>query len=121
MVSWSAGMRPSTACATTPANRPRPRSSTNEHALVAARQVVAAKVAALAEDGLEAGLDLLAAEALEQRGHAARAHQAGLHLAIEVGGQHVGDARIALDDGEDALVADAFAVELDRRDRDAFL
>ena len=36
MVSWSAGMRPSTACATTPASRPRQRSSTNERALVAA-------------------------------------------------------------------------------------
>ena len=36
MVSWSAGMRPSTACATTPASSPRQRSSTNERALVAA-------------------------------------------------------------------------------------
>ena len=63
----------------------------------------------------------LAAEPLEQRGHAPRAHDAGLHLAVEVGGQHLRHAGVALDDGEHRVVAHAFAVELDRRDREAFL
>src|SRR6516164_2350114 len=181
MVSWSAGIRPSTACATTPANSPRQRSSTNERALVAAGIVrrpvdraarlrigageierdaspaldhlqrelvqlgiadavvldvvlpgifpvgdlrdefVAVDVAALVEDGLEAGFDRLASEAREQPLHAARAHDTGLHLAVEIGSEHFGDARVALDDGEYRIVAYACAVELDRRNREALL
>jgi hypothetical protein len=78
-------------------------------------------VATFVEDGLEAGFHRLAAEALEQFGHASRAHQAGLHLAVEVGGEHLRHAGVALDDGEDRLVAHARAVELDRRDGEPFL
>ena len=85
------------------------------------QQFAAENVAAFVENGLEAGLDRIAAEALEQFGHAARAHQAGLHLAVEIGRQHFGHAGIALDDGEDGVVADARAVELDRRHGEAFL
>ena len=85
------------------------------------QQLVAIDVAALVEDGLEAGLDRLAAEALEQRFHAPRAHHAGLDLAVEIGRQHLRHAGVALDDGEHRVVAHAFAVELDRRDREAFL
>ena len=84
------------------------------------QQFVAEDVAAGVEDRLEAGLDRLAAEALEQLGHAARAHQAGLHLAVEIGGEHVGDAGVAPDDGEHRLVAHAGVVELDRRHGEPF-
>ena len=86
------------------------------------RQELAAEgVAAGVEDRLEARLDRVAAEALEQLGHAAGAHQAGLHLAVEIGGEHVGHAGVAPDDGEHRLVAHAGAVELDRRHGEAFL
>ena len=84
------------------------------------QQFAAEDVAAGVEDRLEAGFDRLAAEALEQLGHAARAHQAGLHLAVEIGGEHVGHAGVALDDGEHRVVAHAGAVELDRRDGEPF-
>ncbi len=53
--------------------------------------------------------------------HAACAHDAGLHLAVEIGREHFGHAGVALDDGEHRVVAHARAVELDRRDREAFL
>ena len=64
---------------------------------------------------------MLAAEPREQFRHAARAHQAGLHLAVEIGGERFRHAGVALDDGEHRVVADAGAVEFDRRDREAFL
>ena len=85
------------------------------------QQFAAENIAAGVEDGLEAGFHGLAAESLEQFRHAARAHQAGLHLAVEIGGQRLGHARVALDDGEHRVVADAGVVELDRRDGEAFL
>ena len=50
-----------------------------------------------------------------------RAHDAGLDLAVEIGRQHLRHPGVALDDGEHRVVADALAVELDRRDREAFL
>ena len=86
------------------------------------RQELAAEgVAASVEDRLEAGFNRVAAEAREQFRHAARAHQAGLHLAVEIGGKRFRHPRIALDDGEHRVVADAGAVELYWRDREAFL
>ena len=85
------------------------------------QQLAAERVAAGVEDRLEAGFHGLAAEALEQFRHAARAHQTSLHLAVEVGGERLRHARVALDDGEDRVVADAGAVELDRRNGEAFL
>ncbi|MEI9924017.1 MAG: hypothetical protein WDN50_11315 [Bradyrhizobium sp.] len=48
-------------------------------------QFITIDVAAFIEDRLETGLDLLATEALEQPAHPARAHQAGLDLAVEIG------------------------------------
>ena len=85
------------------------------------QQFVAENIAAGVEDGLEAGLDRVAAETLEQLRHAARAHQAGLHLAVEIGGERLGHAGVALDDGEHRLVAHAGVVEFDRRHGEAFL
>ena len=69
------------------------------------QQFVPENVAASVEDGLEAGFDRFAAETFEQLRHPARAHQAGLDLAIEIGGKHFRHAGIALDDSEDRLVA----------------
>ena len=71
------------------------------------QQLVAEDVAALVEDGLEAGLHRLAAEALEQLRHAPRAHHAGLDLAVEIGREHVRHAGVAPDDGEHLVVAHA--------------
>ena len=50
-----------------------------------------------------------------------RTHHAGLDLAVEIGSQHVGHARVALDDGEHRFVADACVVKLDRRNGEPFL
>ncbi len=85
------------------------------------QELLAVDVAALVEDGLEAGLDRVAPEAREQPFHPARPHHAGLHLAVEIGGEHFGDPGVALDDGEHRVVAHARVVELDRRYREAFL
>ena len=85
------------------------------------QQFTAERIAAGVEDRLEARFHNLAAEALEQFRHAACAHQAGLHLAVEIGGQRFGDARVAFDDGEHRIVADAGAVEFDRRNGEALL
>ncbi len=84
-------------------------------------QFVAVDVAAFVEDGLEAGFDLRPTEALEQPGHAARTHDAGLHLAVEIGRQHLRHPGVALDDGVNSFVAHAFAVEFHRRNRETFL
>jgi hypothetical protein len=84
-------------------------------------ELVAIDVAALVEDGLEAGLHGVAPEPGKQSLHPARPHQASLHLAVEVGSEHLGHPGIALDDGEHRLVADAGVVEPDRGDREAFL
>ena len=85
------------------------------------QQFAAENIAAGVEDRLEAGFHGLAAEPLEQFRHAARAHQAGLDLAVEIGGERLGHARVALDDGEHGVVAHAGVVEFDRRDGEAFL
>ncbi len=85
------------------------------------QQFIAIDVAAFLQDSLEAGLDLFLAEALEQPGHAACAHQAGLDLAVEIGRQHFGHAGVAADNGEHGVISYAFAINLHWRNRDAFL
>ena len=85
------------------------------------QEFAAEGVAAGIEDRLEAGFHRFAAEALEQFRHAAGAHQTSLHLAVEIGGERFRHARVALDDGEDRVVAHAGAVEFDRRDGEPFL
>src|ERR1700733_11068803 len=79
------------------------------------QQLAPEGVAAGVEDRLKTSLHGFAAEPVEQFPHAPRAHQTSLHLAVEVGGERFGHARVALDDGEDGVVADASAVELDGR------
>ncbi len=85
------------------------------------QQLVAIDTHALVEDGLEARLDRIGAEAHEQLAHALRAHHDRLHLRVEIGFEHLGHAGIAPDDLERVVVALAFAVDPDRRDRQAFL
>ena len=85
------------------------------------QQLASEDIAASVEDRLEAGFHRLAAEALKQLRHAARAHEAGLHLAVEIGGQRFGDAGVALDHGEHRVVARARVVEFDRRNSETLL
>ena len=54
------------------------------------QQFVSENVAAGVENGLEAGFDGFAAEAVEQLRHPPRAHQTSLHLAVEIGGERSG-------------------------------
>jgi hypothetical protein len=85
------------------------------------QQLVAVDVAALVEDRLEAGLDGVLPETPEQLRHAPRAHHDRLHLAVEIGLQHLRHARVAADDAERLVVALARVVDPDWRNREALL